>query len=456
MRRRPWPVVDSVVMARSPGAPTVWLTTLGCAKNLVDSEKLSGVLTDAGYGSAPSPDAADVVMVNTCAFVEAARRESIDTVLELAGARRQGASLVVVGCMAQRYETELAAALPEADAVVGLERYGELVGELDDLTGWQPLRIRAAPGSKMDILYETKRPTPSTPYAYVKVAEGCDKACTFCAIPQFRGAQRSRPAVNIRDEIEGLAGDGVGEIVLVAQDLAAYGRDIGAPGGIVELVRFVSDVDGLRRLRLYYLYPREIRQALVDEMASNPVVADYFDLSLQHASGALLKAMRRPGSGERHLELIAAIRDAAPDAALRSSFIVGFPGETEADVEELAVFLETAQLDWAGFFPFSPEEGTPAATFGSQVPHEEATERLRHLQRVQDDVTTARNLAQVGRVLEVLVDQVEDGKPLGRSYREAPEIDGVILLDEGTPGDWVRAEVAGGYGTDLTATVVSP
>jgi len=441
-------------------APSVWLTTLGCSKNQVDSDKVTGMLGDAGYVMAGAPDAGDVVMVNTCAFIEEARRESIDTILELAAAKRAGARLVVLGCMAQRYETELAQALPEADAVIGLERYGELVDRLDALTAWQPLRIRpappapGAPASHMDILYQVKRPTPTTPYAYVKVAEGCDKPCTFCAIPLFRGKQRSRPPVNIRDEIADLTAAGVGEIVLVAQDLAAYGRDIGAPGGIVELLRFVSDVDGLRRLRLYYLYPREIRSELIDEMASNPLVADYFDLSLQHASGTLLRAMKRPGSGERHLDLITRIREAAPDAALRSSFIVGFPGETEDDVDDLAEFLEAARLDWAGFFPFSPEEGTPAAGFDHQVDGDEKAARLRHLQEIQEDVTTAANLAQRGSVVEVLVDQVEDGQAVGRSYRQAPEIDGVTILDRGAPGDWLKAEITGGYGIDLSAVIV--
>ena len=228
-----------------------------------------------------------------------------------------------------------------------------------------------------------------------------------------------------------LAGAGVGEIVLVAQDLAAYGRDIGAPGGLVELLRFVSDVEGLVRLRLYYLYPKEIRLGLIEEMASNPVIADYFDLSLQHVARPLLRAMKRPGDGERHLRLIADIREAAPEAALRSSFIVGFPGETESQVEELAGFLHDVGLDWAGFFPFSPEEGTPAGVMEGQIPQEEKAERLRYLQGIQDEITTLRNLDQKGRVVRVLVDQVEDGTSVARSYREAPEIDGVIVLDRG-------------------------
>jgi ribosomal protein S12 methylthiotransferase len=417
----------------------------------VDSDKLAGILTDSGYGEAATAEDADIVMVNTCAFIESARRESVDTILELAEDKRDDANLVVLGCMAQRYESELAAALPEADAVIGLDRYPELVDRLDALTGWQPLRITPAKRSHMDILYEVKRPTPSTPYAYVKVAEGCDKPCTFCAIPQFRGKQRSRAPVNIRDEIVHLTASGVAEIVLVAQDLAAYGRDIGAPGGLVDLVRFVSDLDGLRRLRLYYLYPREIRPALIEEMAANPIVADYFDLSLQHVSPRLLRAMKRPGGGDSHLELVERARRAAPDAAFRSSFIVGFPGETEDDVEELASFLDAARLDWAGFFLFSPEEGTEAAGFDGQIPEDEKVERLRYLQGLQEDVTAVRTNHQVGRVLEVVVDQVEDGQAVARSYREAPEIDGVILIDEGEAGEWVQVEITGGYGTDLVA-----
>jgi ribosomal protein S12 methylthiotransferase len=346
-------------------APTVWLTTLGCAKNQVDSDKVSAQLAEAGYRRAETPDDADVVMVNTCAFVEAARQESIDTVLELAERSRSDARVVVLGCMAQRYETELAAALPEVDEVIGLDRYGELIARLDATTSWEPVRLATSP---MDILYEVRRPAPTTPYAYVKVAEGCDKPCTFCAIPLFRGSQRSRPPVNIREEIESLADQGVGEVVLVAQDLAAYGRDLDAPGGIVDLLEFVGDVEGLRRLRLLYLYPREISERLVETMTSHPVVVPYFDLSLQHASGHLLRAMKRTGDGRRHLELIDRIRTADPNAALRSSFIVGFPGETEDDVDELAAFIEQAAPDWAGFFPYSAEEGTPAASFSDQVP----------------------------------------------------------------------------------------
>ena len=434
--------------------PSVWLTTLGCSKNQVDSDKISAVLGESGYRTADTPESADVVMVNTCGFIDAARRESIETILDLSQAKRDDAKLVVMGCMAQRYEQELIDALPEADAVVGLDRYPELVGELDRMTHWEPIEIGGVQRSNMDILNVVERPTPSTPYAYVKIAEGCNKTCAFCAIPLIRGKQRSRDGAGIVAEIEGLVAGGVQEVVLVAQDLAAYGRDNGA-GSIESLVTACADVDGLGRLRLYYLYPREIRQGLIDVMADHPVIADYFDLSLQHASAKLLRSMRRPGSGEKHLALIDRILSAAPDAAKRSSFIVGYPGETDDDVEELAQFLRAAQLDWAGFFPYSAEEGTDASLLSNQVPPEEIAERLRYLHVLQDDITAQRNAAAVGRRLSVLVDQVEDGLPVGRSYREAPEIDGMIVLDRGKAGEWVEAEIDGGYGNDLSATVVT-
>jgi ribosomal protein S12 methylthiotransferase len=435
-------------------APSVWLTTLGCSKNQVDSDKISSVLGDSGYVDASSPESADVVMVNTCAFIETARQESIETILGLVEAKREEAKLVVMGCMAQRYEQELVEALPEADAVIGLSRYGELLDEVDDLTGWQPIQISGVKRSHMDILEAVRRPTPTMPYAYVKVAEGCNKTCAFCAIPLIRGKQRSRAGVGIVAEIEGLVEGGVQEVVLVAQDLAAYGRDNDA-GSIENLVDAAASVEGLARLRLYYLYPREIRQGLIDVMSGHPTIANYFDLSLQHSSPRLLRAMRRPGSGDGHLALIERIRIAAPDAAMRSSFIVGFPGETDSDVEDLAEFLRRARLDWAGFFPYSREDGTTAAEMDDQLLPDLIGERLRYIQNVQEEITAEKNVATVGNTVRVLVDQVEDGQTVGRSFREAPEIDGVILLDTGTAGEWVNATIVGAYGTDTTATVAN-
>ena len=433
-------------------APSLWLTTLGCAKNQVDSEKVMAMLSEAGYQWADSPETADVVMVNTCAFIEEARAESVEVILEMEERRRRGSRSVVIGCMAQRFGAEVEGALPEVDAVIGIDRYGELVGVIDGLTRWHPVDLRRRP--VMDILHATGRPAPGLPYAYLKVAEGCDKPCTFCAIPSIRGKQRSRRPFEIRQELQGLAAAGVTEVVLVAQDLAAYGRDIGAPGGLVELLEFLSDVEGVRRLRLLYLHPREIRDALLVGMTSNPMVAPYFDLSLQHVSSALLRGMKRPGSTEKHLDLVERIRALDPGAALRSSFIVGFPGEVEDDVDELESFLEDAMLDWAGFFPYSAEPGTPAAVMASQVPRELAMERLRRLTAVQEEVTRDRNEEWLGATSTILIDQVEDGVPVGRSYRHAPEIDGVVRTDTGRPGEWVEVEFTGVYGPDMEAVVL--
>lgn len=435
-------------------APTYWLETLGCAKNQVDSEKVQLLLAEAGYGMARSPEGADVVMVNTCAFIEDARRESVETIMGLNELKKPGARTIVLGCMAQRFGTEVEQALPEVDSVLGIDRYGELIGVLDSLTSstqWRPVRLRRP---AMDILHLIRRPSPTMPYAYVKVAEGCDKPCTFCAIPLIRGKQRSRRPQNVVKEVTGLVETGVTEVVLVAQDLAAYGRDSDRPGDIVDLLRMVSAVPGLRMLRLLYLYPKEIRPRLIEEMTTNPVVAPYFDLSLQHSSPRLLRAMKRSGGAEPYLELIEAIRNAHPDAALRSSFIVGFPGETEDEVSQLASFLKQAALDWAGFFPYSSEEGTPAAALEPRVDEGEVGERLRYLQSVQDDITTSANLDQIGRRHLVLVDQWEEGVAIGRSYRQAPEIDGVITLDRGIPGDWVEVEIQAALGADLEGSVL--
>ena len=409
---------------------------------------------EAGYRSSDSGERADVVMVNTCAFVEAARRESVDTILDIERSKPDSTRLVVIGCMAQRYGSELEEALEGVDAVVGIDRYGDLVGVLDSLTDWTPVRL----GSRrpaMDLLHLVDRPAPDFPYAYVKVAEGCDKTCAFCAIPLIRGPQRSRRPTEIREEIVRLCKAGVSEVVLVAQDLAAYGRDIGVKRGetIADLLRFISDVDALVRLRLLYLYPTEIRPPLIEEMASNPKLAPYFDLSLQHASRRLLRSMRRPGSTPSHLRLIERIRRAEPQAALRSSFIVGYPGETEDDVDELLTFLVAADLDWAGFFPYSPEEGTKAVDLPGRIDPREIAERMRELTMVQEAITARRNAEQVGKVHTVLIDQVEDGVPVGRSFREAPDIDGMICLDRGVPGTWVEAEITGSYETDLVAQV---
>ncbi|HLI52980.1 MAG TPA: 30S ribosomal protein S12 methylthiotransferase RimO [Acidimicrobiales bacterium] len=401
-----------------------WVETLGCAKNQVDSEKLAGRLQAEGYEPATAPSSADLVVVNTCAFVEAARQESVDAILELAGARRAGARLAVTGCLAERYGRELADALPEVDVVAG---FG------------QPVTLR---GSSFDLL-NLPRPPATAPWAYVKVAEGCDRRCGFCAIPSFRGRQRSRPAEAILDEIERL---GVQEVVLVAQDLASYGRDLGGKA----LERLVPAVaERVRRVRLLYLYPSELSDGLIDVIGRTG--CPYFDLSLQHASRPHLRRMRRWGAGDRFLERIAAIRERCPDAALRSSFIVGYPGETEEDHDQLLAFLEEAELDWAGFFPFSKEEGTLAAELPGQVPGEIVAERLAECSEVQDPITARRRLSLVGTTATVLV----DAPGVARSHREAPEIDGVVHVPADLAvGGWQRVKVTSACGPDVEAEPV--
>jgi ribosomal protein S12 methylthiotransferase len=425
------------------------IETLGCPKNVVDTEKIVGSLYADGLEAASDVTEADLVVVNTCAFIEAARQESIDTVLALADAKREGARLVVTGCLAERYGDELAAALPEVDAVVDFAHEATI----SDIT----LRPRKPRGVR-DLL-DLPRPAPSAPWAYVKVAEGCDRACAFCAIPTFRGKQRSRQPEAIEAEVRALLDAGAREIVLVAQDLAWYGRDIDQPGALAPLLRRLDRLsdEGLTRQRLLYLYPSEVHDPLVSTMLELPTVVPYFDLSLQHASASLLRAMKRWGSGERFLAMIASIRAAQPEAVFRSSFICGFPGESEAQHDELLDFLATARLDWAGFFAFSREDGTAAADLGGEVPGEVVDAWLRDCAEVQEPITNASRLDLVGRTVEVLVDGYDDltATPVGRSFREAPEIDGVVRLDgDAKWGDLVSARVTDVEGPDLDARIV--
>src|SRR3954470_12935265 len=420
-----------------------YIETLGCPKNAVDSDMVVATLLADGLVPTDVPGDADLVVVNTCAFIDAARQESIDVALALADVKRPDARLVITGCMAERYGDELATALPEADAVVGFADEGALVDVV--LRGRKPTGVR-------DLL-ELPRPAPRAPWAYVKVAEGCDRACAFCAIPSFRGTQRSRTPESIEAEVRSLVRAGAAEIVLVAQDLAWYGRDVGEPGALAPLLRRLDRLadDGLRRVRLLYLYPSEVKDPLVATMLELPTVVPYFDLSLQHAAPGLLRRMKRWGSGERFLGAISSIRADAPDAAFRSSFIVGFPGETEDDHDTLLRFLREAALDWAGFFPFSPEDGTAAVGLDGVVEPEVMAERLRECSDVQEPITDAARDALVGTTVEVLVDAVEPDGLVGRTHREAPEIDGVVRVAgaDARPGAIVGAEVVGAVGPDL-------
>jgi ribosomal protein S12 methylthiotransferase len=408
-----------------------WVETLGCPKNQVDSDKITGQLLADGFAPADGPDDADLVVVNTCGFIEEARQESIETVIALSDGRRDGARLVVTGCMAERYGDELADAL-EGEGVLGGQ---DAVSGFGVPVALSPRRGASAAGKGPDLaipaidLLNLPRPPASVPWAYVKVAEGCDRNCGFCAIPSFRGPQRSRSIEEVATEVAGLVNPRdpsampVREIVLVAQDLAAYGRDQGrGERAIVPLIRAASEL--VERVRLLYLYPSDLTDALVETILATGV--PYFDLSLQHVSRPLLRRMRRWGDGDRFLARIEAIRAAEPSAAFRSNFIVGYPGEAEADHDALLDFVEAAQLDWCGFFSYSREEGTYAADLGGGVPETLVAERLAELRELQDGITARRRDQLVGTVVDVLVD--EPGQ--GRSHREAPEIDGVVLVPE--------------------------
>jgi ribosomal protein S12 methylthiotransferase len=469
------------------GGGSYWLETLGCPKNQVDSEKLGGMLESEGYRRAHRPEDADLLVVNTCAFIEAAREESIDTVLQLANAKKPGAQLTVTGCLAERYGQELAAAMPEADSVAGFgvplhagpPPSGHLHGDRAPRIG-APVRLSATRGLRhhstmrpgvqpreengipsFDLL-NLPRPPARAPWAYVKVAEGCDRHCGFCAIPSFRGPQRSRATREILAEVEGL---GAEEVVLVAQDLVSWQRDLTGRrrgvragegdgdglGDIKDLVDLVGAVrERVARVRLLYLYPSGLTDDLVEVMGESG--CPYFDLSLQHVSAPLLRRMRRFGSAERFLEKISAVRRRFPEAALRSSFIVGYPGETEEDHDTLLEFLDEAQLDWVGFFAFSLEDGTYAASLPGRVPAELVTDRLRECSELQDGITARKRAALVGTRCRALV----DAPGQARSHREAPEIDGVIRIPRHlAAGSWPMLEIVDALGPDLIASEVA-
>ena len=447
-------------------AERYWIETLGCPKNQVDSDKLVGTLVEDGYEAAPTPEEADLVVVNTCAFIEAARQESVDTVLALADTRRDGARLVVTGCMAERYGEELAEALPEVDLVApfGVSLTGTTAAAAPVLgtpvlLGRKPALAPTAPVPSFDLL-NLARPPSAAPWSYIKVAEGCDRNCGFCAIPSFRGKQRSRSTASIVAEVDQLAGpDGsLHEVVLVAQDLSSFALDrstgrteprldgpaVGGNRPIVDLVKAVAE--RVAWVRLLYLYPSTLDDALVEAIISTGV--PYFDLSLQHVSRPLLKRMRRWGEGERFLDRIASIRAAEPTAAFRSSFIVGYPGETEADHDLLLEWLSAARLDWVGFFPFSNEVGTYAAGLPDQVDPDLVAERLRECTELQDGITAQRRDELLGTTVEVLVDSPGEG----RTYREAPEIDGIVSVPLDLPvGSFAEVVVTGAAGPDLVA-----
>jgi ribosomal protein S12 methylthiotransferase len=480
--------------------PTVAMVTLGCGRNEVDSENVAGMLSASGFRMVDDPEGADAVIVNTCAFIEAAKRESIDTVLAAADLKEQGkaSTVLVTGCLAQRYPRELRDELPEADAIVPFADYGRLPELLRSrlpngvAAALAPGRNGAAPHAPAPVAPASDgmagaltpaprlvpvgrralplvfpapageafpaRPAPAGPVALVKLAEGCDRDCSFCAIPSFRGRFRSRRPTEVLDEVAWLASRGVSEVGLVAENSTSYGKDLGGREALIRLLRDLAGIEGLRRVRLNYLQPDEITPGLLEEMASNPVVCSYFDLSLQHVSEPILRRMRRGGSSRSFLALVERIRSLDPDAAFRSNFILGFPGERQADVRQLEDFLEAARLDWVAFFPYSGEDGTSALQLDRRVAARTARARVERVQELQERVVAEVQRAWVGRRLELLVERVdEDGTAEGRSFREGIDSDGVVRVERAatSPGDYLEVQVIAAEGAELLARRVT-
>jgi ribosomal protein S12 methylthiotransferase len=449
---------------------TVSVVTLGCTRNSVDSDELAARLNEAGWQLA-EPGEADVVMVNTCGFIESAKKESIDALLN---ASESGAKVVAVGCMAERYGKELAEALPETNAVLSFDDYPEIGDRLDDVvhgrtkTAHTPRDRRKllpltptqrqeamvahvpghAPASGPRVL---RHRLGGGPIAPLKLASGCDRRCAFCAIPSFRGAFVSRNPDEIVAEAEWLAGHGVREVILVSENSTSYGKDLGDIRALDKLLpRLAAVVD---RVRLNYLQPAELRPSLIEAIATTPGVAPYFDLPFQHASGPVLRRMRRFGDRQRFLDLLESIRAISPHAGVRSNFIAGFPGESDADFAEVKQFIEHARLDGAGVFGYSDEEGTEAAGFTGKVDPAVISERADELAILADEMSSLRAEERIGSVVEVLVGSGADGW----AAHQAPDVDGKVTLtgDSPRPGDLVRAVVTGSTGIDLEARILA-
>jgi ribosomal protein S12 methylthiotransferase len=466
------------VSTRSESAPrTVSLVTLGCARNEVDSEELAARLTASGWDLTSSDDAS-VVLVNTCGFIQAAKQESID---ELLVAAESGAKVAAVGCLAERYGAELAGELPEAQ-VLSFDDYGDIGARLDDVLAGRPRPAHTARDRRKLLPIspaQRQAPAPVSPQAApwvgpgggvfrrrlsggvvapLKIASGCDRRCSFCAIPSFRGAFVSRRPPEILAEARWLADNGVRELVLVSENSTSYGKDLGNLRLLEEVLPDLAATPGIERVRISYLQPAELRPGLIEVIASTPGVAPYFDLSFQHASGRVLRAMRRFGDRERFLALIEQIREKSPQAGVRSNFIVGFPGETEADLAELELFLSDAGLDAIGIFGYSDEDGTEAASLPGKLDGAEIARRVEEVAALADELMSQRADSRVGEDADVLIEEeTDDGRYEGRAAHQAPEVDGVTTVTSSgrlAPGDMVRAVVTGSDGVDLAASAV--
>jgi ribosomal protein S12 methylthiotransferase len=465
-------------MAEAAAKTKVGFVSLGCPKNLVDSEVMMGLLERDGYEITPDADAADVLVVNTCAFIESAQRESVDAILEMAQRKQNGKAkrLIVAGCMVERFREQLRRELPEVDALIGtgeLERIGAAAGGPSlPPGGLLPILpndfFDARPAAPYLYDERTPRLRATAPHtAYVKIAEGCDHPCTFCVIPQYRGKFRSRQPASVEAEARRLAQEGARELVLIGQDTTCYGDDLGVRDGLAGLLARLAAVahesESLRWIRTLYFYPNRVNQPLLDTLAAHAALCKYIDMPLQHASAAVLKRMRRGGSGEAFLRLLERMRATIPGVALRSTFIVGFPGETEAEFEELRQFVAAAELDWMGVFGYSDEDTNAASRLAGKVAPEVIERRRDELMRAQQAISRGKRQRQVGARLPILVEgpaEESDWLWQGRLETQAPEIDGKVLInDAATPeqlrtGEFAMVEITEAQDYDLVGRLV--
>lgn len=431
-----------------------YLTTLGCPKNAVDAEMIATLLRQAGHTRVDKPQRADVLVVNTCGFIEPAREESFGVLQELAAKKRRGQWLVAAGCMAQRYADTLHQMMPGLDAIIGTQAWPEITALFEKLAARKPGQSAyTLVRTEGNLVASASRRSETGGSAYLKIADGCDAACAFCAIPLIKGRQQSKPQEDILREARELEEQQVREIILIAQDTTAYGRDRGARDALPGLLRALADAaPAIDWLRILYAYPQHISPQLVETMAELPAVCHYLDIPLQHGHPEVLRRMRRPHNLEAVYRVIAMLREAMPDIALRSTFIVGYPGETEEEFEGLLTFIQEVAFDKVGVFAYSPEEGTPAIDLPNHVAPEIIAERYEQAMLTQQEISLQRNEQQVGRKLDVLIEGVGDGLSVGRTYREAPEIDGMVLIPgEAQVGSLIPARIVAAQEYDLIA-----
>ena len=410
------------------------MISLGCAKNLVNSEQMLYLMSEAGYTLVPDPDGADLVIVNTCGFIDAAKSEAIDNILEMAELKKAGrlGGLIVTGCLPERYKDAILEELPEIDAVLGVGSFKDIVEASNAVMEKKSLRLFGDQSAPVDEIPRVVTTGPG--WAYLRIAEGCNNFCAFCAIPNIRGRYRSRSMENILEEARDLAAHGIKELIIIAQDITRYGTDLYGRRSLAKLCRRLSEIEGIRWLRLHYLYVDQFDEELISEIADNPKIVKYLDIPIQHINNDILRRMNRRGTGEDIRSLFRTLRERIPGLVLRTSLIAGLPGEGEAEFEELCAFLREARIERVGVFPFSPEEGTPAATM-EHVDFEEAQRRADLILELQATIMDDFCQSFVGRNIEVLCEgyDEENGLFYGRSYADSPDIDGQVLFDGPCP-----------------------